>query len=70
MRTVITGTLLTFGLLVGSSTLSLAAQSIPSASPLNTASHIEKARETYYYHNHHRYQHREWDKRHRRWHYY
>jgi hypothetical protein len=57
------------GLIIGLST-------IASASPARPALNRDAALQTTqvesvsYYYNHHRYKHRSWDKRHRRWRYY
>ncbi|WP_428491328.1 hypothetical protein [Rhodopila sp.] len=69
MRNITLGTLAILGLL-------LATASIASAAPATgligrtTLSQATSIQPVYYYWNHHRYRHRSWDRRHRRWRYY
>ena len=69
MRKIILGTLTMLGLIVGAAT-------IASASPAtdllgrNATLQTRPIERAYYYWNHHRYRHRAWDRRRRRWRYY
>lgn len=67
MRKIILGTLTILGLIVA--TIASASPAIPllGRDTVASASPIERA---YYYWNHHRYNHRAWDRRRRRWRYY
>ena len=71
MRRLILGTLATAAIVVGISSSGFAA---PTAGlyghdgPNPQAANLHLA--DYYYWNHHRYHHRDWDRDHHRWHYY
>ena len=69
MHTVIVRTVTITGLIIGVSTIASAS---PARPPLSHDSTLQtsQVQQVYYYHNHHRYKHRSWDKRHHRWRYY
>jgi hypothetical protein len=69
MRKVFLWALTALGLLVGLCAIAVAspATRLLDRDALNRTSSIEPA---YHYWNHHRYRHRSWDRRHRRWRYY
>ena len=69
MHKLILGTLTFSGLIIGASVVASASPASPLLRPAVTVStagiqHVD------YYWNHHRYKHRSWDKRRRRWRYY
>ena len=68
MHTIILRTLTIAGLTIGASTIAMAS---PARPPLNRDAAVQTSQveRVYYYYNHHRYRHRSWDKRHRRWRY-
>lgn len=70
MRYAFVGAMLIFGLLAGTSAHSLASQSIPSANPLITALQFSNIKPVFYTWHGHRFRHRYWDRRRRRWRYY
>jgi hypothetical protein len=57
------------GLIVGASTIASASPATNVLGP-NTAVQTAHVEQVDYYYNHHRYQHRSWDKKRRRWRYY
>ncbi|HEY4044893.1 MAG TPA: hypothetical protein VGM32_24025 [Rhodopila sp.] len=69
MHGVILRTLVVCGLIAGASAIASAAPATRMLAP-ETAFQTTHAQPVDYYWNHHRYKHRSWDKRRRRWRYY
>ena len=69
MQTIILRTLAVAALTVGLSTIAAASPAAPLIS-LDTAVQNSQVQQVYYTYNHHRYNHRAWDKGRRRWRYY
>jgi hypothetical protein len=69
MQTIILRTFVVAGLTVGLSTIGVASPTIPLVNP-DIALRNSQVQQAYYTYNHHRYQHRAWDKRRKRWRYY
>jgi hypothetical protein len=66
---IILRTLTILGVIVGTSAIASASPATPLLGRYDTAQTAQVEQVDYYY-NHHHYQHRSWDKGHRRWHYY
>ena len=69
MPRIILQTLTVAGLVMSASAMASAASAIPTPPP-NAGVQNDRIERIDYYWNHRRYQHRNWDKRHRHWHYY
>jgi hypothetical protein len=69
MHTVILRTVTIAGLIIGVSTIASASPARPLLSH-DAGLQTSQVERVDYYYNHHRYKHRSWDKRHRRWRYY
>ncbi len=67
MHTIILRTVTIAGLIIGVSSIASPARPLLSRDSALQTSQVERVDYTY---NHHRYKHRSWDKRHRRWRYY
>jgi hypothetical protein len=71
MRQLILGTMTAVLVALGSSAAAFAAPVAHQFDRSLSDSHATSVqRVEYYYQNHHRYAHRDWDRGHRRWHYY
>ncbi len=68
MHKIIREALTISGLMIGFSAVATASPATPLFK--GEAAQTAQAQQVSYYYNHHRYNHRSWDKRHRRWHYY
>jgi hypothetical protein len=66
MRQLIVGSITAAVIVVSVSTIACAAP----LSPQHSLSGLHVHRVNYYYWNHHRYAHRDWDRYHHHWHYY
>jgi hypothetical protein len=69
MHKIILGALAMAGLIVGMSTVASASPATHLLDPTTTV-HATIVEHVAYYWNHHRYRHRSWDRRRRRWRYY
>jgi hypothetical protein len=69
MHTIILRTVTIAGLIIGVSTIASASPARPLLSR-DSALQTSQVERVDYYYNHHRYKHRSWDRRHRRWRYY
>ena len=69
MQRIILGTMAMAGLIVGMCAIASASPATRLLDPSTTVQAM-RAEPVYYYWNQHRYRHRSWDKRHRRWRYY
>jgi hypothetical protein len=69
MFKIILGTLMVSGVIIGASSIASASPASPVLSPKSTVATAD-IQHVYYYYNHRRYNHRSWDKNHRRWRYY
>lgn len=69
MQKIILGTLTLSGLIIGASSIASASPASPLLNREATVT-TSAVQHVYYYYNHHRYKHRSWDKKHRRWRYY
>ncbi len=69
MHTALLRTLTISGLIMGTATMALASPATPLVARESTVQTAQVERVAYFY-NHRRYNHRSWDRRHRRWRYY
>jgi hypothetical protein len=69
MHKIVVGTIAIGAVIVGMATMAAASPATPLLGGDNTARTAEVQQVDYYW-NHHRYKHRSWDKRRRRWRYY